>query len=153
MAIRAGDMPDQPDNVVQPFLDMNVRLVASKAYIEKHGMPASEANLRNHRFVGHDSEANRAPFNKWLRATVGDARIIYQATDERNMVDAILAGAGIGFVSDFDMTEDCDLVEVIPQRADWGAKLWLVTHVDLHRTSKVQAILTHLKGFAKDYAA
>jgi DNA-binding transcriptional LysR family regulator len=153
LAIRAGDMPDQPDNVVQPFLDMNVQLVASKAYIEKHGMPTSEANLRNHRFVGHDSEANRAPFNKWLRATVGDARIIYQATDERNMVDAILAGAGIGFVSDFDMTEDCDLVEVFPQRADWGAKLWLVTHVDLHRTSKVQAILTHLKGFAKDYAA
>ena len=153
VAIRAGDMPDQPDNVVQPFLDLTVRLVASKAYIETHGMPASEADLRHHRFVGHDSEANRAPFNKWLRATVGDARIVYQATDERNMVDAILAGAGIGFVSDFDMTESCDLVEVIPQRADWGAKLWLVTHVDLHRTSKVQAILAHLKAFAKSYEA
>ncbi|MDG1377487.1 MAG: LysR family transcriptional regulator [Yoonia sp.] len=153
VAIRAGDMPDQPDNVVQPFLDLNVRLVASKGYISRHGMPASEADLRHHRFVGHYSEVNRAPFNKWLRATVGDARIVYQATDERNMVDAILAGAGIGFLSDFDMTESCDLVEVIAQRADWASKLWLVTHVDLHRTSKVQAILAHLKVFAKSYEA
>ena len=115
--------------------------------------PRSEADLRNHRFVGHDSEANRAPFNKWLRATVGDARITYLATDERNMVEAILAGAGIGFVSEFDIDGVMRLVEVIPQRADWGAKLWLVTHVDLHRTTKVQAFLAHLKGFAKDYDA
>lgn len=153
VAIRAGQMPDQPDNVVQPFMNLNVRLVASKAYIEKHGMPASEDDLRNHRFVGHDSEDNRAPFNKWLRATVGDARITYLATDERNMSEAIMAGAGIGFLSEFELTAVNDLVEVIPQRPEWGAKLWLVSHVDLHRTSKVQAILAHLKAFAKDYDA
>ena len=153
VAIRAGQMPDQPDNVVQPFMNLNVRLVASKAYIEKHGMPASEDDLRNHRFVGHDSEDNRAPFNKWLRATVGDARITYLATDERNMSEAIMAGAGIGFLSEFELTAVNDLVEVIPQRPEWGAKLWLVSHVDLQRTSKVQAILAHLKAFAKDYDA
>lgn len=153
LAIRAGNMPDQPDNVVQPFLDLNVRLVASPAYIAKHGLPASVEDLRNHRFVGHDDGDNRAPFNRWLRETVGDARILYQATDERNLAEAIVAGAGIGFLTDFEIAAKEGLIEVIPQRPDWGAKLWLVTHVDLHRTTKVQAILAHLKSFAKDYEA
>ena len=151
VAIRAGEMPSQPDNVVQPFLTLNARLVASKGYIAKHGMPQSEADLVNHRFVGNDSEVYRAPFNRWLRQTVGDRRIVYQATDERNMLDAVLAGAGIGFLLDFEIEQYDTLVEVMPQRDDWSAPLWLVTHVDLHRTTKVQAFLAHLKGFAKDH--
>ena len=153
VAIRAGEMPDQPDNVVQPFLSMNVRLMASKSYIAAHGQPANEADLANHRFVGNDSATSRAPFNKWLRATVSEDQIRYLATDERNLGDAIKAGAGIGFLSDVDIQGRDDLVEVIPQREEWASKLWLVTHVDLHRTTKVQALLAHLKEFAKDQAA
>lgn len=152
VAIRAGTMPDQPDNVVQPFMDMNVRLMASPAYIAAYGMPASEADLANHRFVGNDSEANRAPFNKWLRETVGEDRIVYRATDERNMNDAILSGAGIGFLSDFEIDARDRLVEVLPQSAAWSSQIWLVTHVDLHRTAKVQAFLAHLKAFSKSQA-
>ena len=30
VAIRAGVMPDQPDNVVQPFMHLRMRLMASK---------------------------------------------------------------------------------------------------------------------------
>jgi DNA-binding transcriptional LysR family regulator len=33
----------------------------------------------------------------------------------------------------------------MPPRPEWAAPLWLVTHMDLHRTTKVQAFLTHLK--------
>ena len=41
---------------------------------------------------------------------------------------------------------DPDLVEVMrAQPRDWASPLWLVTHVDLHRTTKVQAFLTFLK--------
>ena len=29
--------------------------------------------------------------------------------------------------------------------AEWESRLWLVTHMDLHRTTKVQAFLRYLK--------
>ena len=41
---------------------------------------------------------------------------------------------------------DADLVEVLPSRPEWDAPVWLVTHVDLHRTLKVQSFLNHLKA-------
>jgi len=150
VAIRAGATPDQPDNVVQPFSTMKVHLVASDAYIAKHGMPENEADLQNHWFVSHDNDKSRAPFNQWLRQTVSADRIVFRVTETRNVADAVVAGAGIGFVSEFEMIEQAGLHEVIPCRADWEAPLWLVTHVDLHRTPKVQAVLAHLKSFAKD---
>jgi DNA-binding transcriptional LysR family regulator len=44
-----------------------------------------------------------------------------------------------------------NLVEVLPPRPEWESALRIVTHVDLHRTRKVQAFLTHLKDAAKDW--
>jgi hypothetical protein len=37
------------------------------------------------------------------------------------------------------------LVQVLPPRPEWEVPLWLVTHVDLHRTAKVQAVVGALK--------
>jgi len=41
---------------------------------------------------------------------------------------------------------------VMAPRPEWEAPLWIVTHVDLHRTVKVQAFLAHLKHAAAGWA-
>ena len=37
----------------------------------------------------------------------------------------------------------------MPTLPEWEVPLWLVTHVDLHRTTKVQAFLQHIKEASK----
>lgn len=152
VAIRAGAMPEEPDNVVQPFMSQRMSLVASDAYVARHGMPVGVDDLPNHYFVIFDNDKSRAPFGRWLRDKVPDERLTYRATDNRNMQDAIIAGAGIGFVNSQELTLHPELTEVIPSEDDWAAPLWLVTHVDLHRTTKVQAFLRYLKDHFKDAA-
>ncbi len=152
VAIRAGEMPDQPDNVVQPFLETQVRLVASKAYVAAYGLPASEDDFAGHRFVGQSGQSARAPFNKWLLDKVPAEQFTFTASEGQTLIDAVISGAGIGFLPERALQGRDDMIEVIAQRADWMAPVWLVTHVDLHRTSKVQAILAHLKAAVKDVA-
>ena len=151
VAIRAGEAPDQPDNVVQPFTKQHMHLVAAPSYLEEHGAPTNIADLCNHWFIGHDSEDSRAPFNRWLAGHVPRDRIVFRTTDNRAMVDAILAGAGIGFMSTWELSRHPDLVEVISSQDDWVGQLWLVTHVDLHRTTKVQTFLSFLKKEAASW--
>jgi DNA-binding transcriptional LysR family regulator len=151
VAIRAGNVPDQPDNVVQPFVRQHMALVASRAYIARHGLPADEADMANHWFVAHDDAASRAPFNRWLTSIVPPDRLRYRTMDNRAMRDAVHAGAGIGFLPLWERHGDDNLVDVLPTRDEWAAPLWLVTHVDLHRTPKVQAFLKHLKEAAKEW--
>ena len=153
VAIRAGAKPDQPDNVVQPFMRQRMALVASEAYVARMGRPESEADLLHHRFVGHDSDSNRAPFNRWLHEVVGRDRLTFRASDARVIREAVLAGAGIGFVPELDLERQPTLIQVLPCRDEWSAPLWLVTHVDLHRTAKVQSFLTYLKERARDWSA
>lgn len=151
VAIRAGSAPDQPDNVVQPFATARTGLYASRAYADAHGVPASTDDFARHRFVANDDETNRAPFNAWLRSHAPDRCITFRATSGAVMEQAVLAGAGIGFLPEWKAAGRDDLVQVMPPRPDWAASLWLVTHVDLHRTTKVQSFTRFLKDRAGDW--
>lgn len=151
VAIRAGNGPEEPDNVVQPLTRMKASLYASRAYVERHGRPGSEAEFPGHRFVCTDAEVTRAPFHRWLRATVHPDQIAYAATEPAALEQAVRQGAGIGFMMSFRAAEDPDLIEILPSRPDWESPLRIVTHVDLHRTRKVQAFLAHLKDSAKEW--
>ena len=153
VAIRAGSVPDQPDNVVQPLLTQQVALYASAEYAQERGIPTSTEELASHRFVAPDDANNRAPFSQWLRAMVPPEAISFRGTDVFSMREAVLAGAGIGFLSEWDAARHPSLVQVMKPQPDWAAQLWLVTHVDLHRTPKVQAFLTFLKEKAKGWTA
>ncbi|MFN3971290.1 MAG: LysR family transcriptional regulator [Gemmobacter sp.] len=149
VAIRAGTVPSEPDNVVQPFLHVQSGLYASHGYVARHGRPAAEKDLAAHVFVGPDDAQSRAPFNIWLRDRVGPERIQFRSSDPGVQEQAIRGGAGIGFLTACEAAGDPDLVEVLPPRPEWDSPLWLVTHVDLHRTLKVQQFLAHLKEAAK----
>ncbi|WP_074221598.1 LysR family transcriptional regulator [Rhodovulum sp. ES.010] len=149
VAVRAGTRPDEPDNIVQQLYVQRCALFAHRAYVAAHG-PLGD-DLSAHRFVGPTDETHRAPFNRWLHANVPAGRITFRAGDGRAAVEAVQAGAGIGFVPVWRARELPDLVEMRPPRPDWDVTVWLVTHVDLHRTAKVQALTAALKSAAQDW--
>ncbi|MGP1357436.1 LysR family transcriptional regulator [Roseicyclus sp.] len=150
VAIRAGKLPDQPDNVVQPFFTLTLRLVASKAYVDAHG-PLNDDTLDSHRFIGPNEDTPRAPHYRWLMETVPDRNVVFRASDMRAAKEAVVAGIGIGFVASWDMDRTADLVDMLPTLEEWSAKIWLVTHMDLHRTAKVQSFVRHLKSEVKSW--
>ncbi|MBD3664650.1 LysR family transcriptional regulator [Sulfitobacter aestuariivivens] len=145
VAIRAGVAPDQPDNVVQPLAALEMGAYASKAYVEEFGIPEGPDDYPKHRFVGPDDRESRAPYYQWMRVHVPDNAVTYRITDSRAARAAINSGAGIGFLTRSEFDSNSDLVEIHAPRPEWSAPLWLVTHVDLHRTTKVQAVLTFIK--------
>ena len=151
VAIRAGAVPDQPDNVVQPFFRQRMGLYAAKSYVDTYGLPKSEEEFGAHSFIAHDNVDSRAPFFLWLRERIEESNIVFRSTDTWSMEAALRQGAGLGFMPVVAAREDPDLIEVIPSQEDWSATLWLVTHVDLHRTTKVQAFLKHLKKEGKSW--
>lgn len=153
VAIRAGTAPDQPDNVVQEFHYQKMALFAASSYVATYGKPDGVESFAKHRFVAHDSDDSRAPFEQWLRRNAPASSLAFRSTDTRTMRASILAGAGIGFLPAFEGVEHPDLVEVFPHQEEWSGPLWLVTHVDLHRTTKVQTFLNFLKAAAKDWDA
>jgi DNA-binding transcriptional LysR family regulator len=152
VALRAGSRPQEPDNVVQELMAMEAALYGSRAYLETHGTPSDDADLARHTFVGGEGGDPGPPYMKWLDQTVPPHRVAFRTNDAEAMEDAVSAGLGLGFLSAVGARRRADLVQVMPPRPEWAATLWLVTHVDLHRTRKLQAVLAELKSWARDCA-
>lgn len=149
VAVRAGAQPQEPDNVVQPLAELRVAMYAAPAYSDRHGLPKDETDLAGHRFVADDLGEARAPFHRWLTDRVPAEAVVLLSNDAEARAAAIAAGVGIGFLPVLPRGARDGLIEVMPPRPDWASMLWLVTHVDLHRTPKVQSFLAALKEEAR----
>lgn len=148
VAIRAGARPTEPDNVVQALGANQVALYASQDYLARMGRPRGLDELAGHRFVSTDSRESRAPFFRWLTTHVPPEAVVFMANETAGQAAAVRAGIGLGFLPVQDAHDDPRLIEVIGPQPEWESTLWLVSHVDLHRTPKVQAALRALKAAA-----
>ncbi|KMW60515.1 Transcriptional regulator, LysR family [Candidatus Rhodobacter oscarellae] len=151
VAVRAGPKPEEPDNVVQFFQQQHGTMYASPDYLEEYGTPQGLHDLREHRFVSHDSETARAPFDRWIRENIPHENITFRGTEQQVLQQAVCAGAGIGYFTHWDAKRHPDLVAVTESLEEWSSPIWLVTHVDLHRTMKVQAFTSFLKEEAENW--
>ncbi|MEO0387417.1 MAG: LysR family transcriptional regulator [Pseudomonadota bacterium] len=146
VAIRVGTKPAEDDYVVQPYFTLAFGLFAHEDYIARQGAPAGFEDLARHEFVGALSPGSSAPFRKWLLAHVPPERIVLYTTNAFSADQAICAGAGIGFAPIALAARNPALRQVVEPKDHWRVPVWLVSHVDMHRTEKVQAMLGALKA-------
>jgi len=151
VAIRAGNKPEDPDNIVQPLKAQVMNLYGTRAYLEEHGEIDCDGDFAGHRMVGFADDSPRAPFFVWMKDHVPEDSIVYRASDIRASVDAVIAGVGAGFVPAWQAAGHDHLVPLCAPLEEWASKIWLLTHVDLHRTAKVQSFTTYLKEHAKNW--
>lgn len=145
IALRAGREPENDDYVVQPFCKLRFGLFAHESYLEARGIPRDLDDLDGHDFVGNPKKKSAAPFEAWLASNVPDENVVFRTANSLVLEDAIESGLGIGFIPVAQAEGRENLQQIGPSLDEWTVHIWLVTHVDLHRTEKVQAMLTCLK--------
>jgi len=147
VAVRSGPKPEQPDNVAQPFFDVKLALYAHESYVALRGLPASKAEYADHAFACWQAKSGstRFPFSKWFAKNVPARSVALQTEHQYIAEQAVLLGIGIGLFPIHEASKHAELVQVLPPQEGWLVPLWVVTHVDLHRTAKVQGFLKVLK--------
>ena len=151
VAIRAGRPSVDPDNVVQRLFTQRMSLYGTRGYAEKHGLIGPDLDLEGHLFVGSADDTPRAQFLAWIADTVPADQVVFRTSEIRTGFDAVRAGIGAGFLPVWQAQKDPDLVLLSPHSDRWDTAIWLVTHVDLHRTAKVHSVTAALKVAAKDW--
>ena len=130
IAFRIGPKPDHPDNVVLPVRRLPVGLYG----------PTADAD----RFAGPGRHAPSTPYFRWLRENVPPEQVVMTSDSVAALWAAVRTGSAAGFMPKA-MAESAGLAELAPPQDDWHEQIWAVTHVDLHRSAKVQAFVQTMK--------
>lgn len=147
VALRVGSKPTHDAYVVQPFCTLDFALFAHRAYIDRYGMPDG-SDLAGHFLVGNPDAQSPAPFEAWLARNVRPGQVVLRSENPKVIEDALCSGEGIGFLPMSYARSLQDLEQVMPASPEWQVQSWLVTHMDVHRTKKVQSMLACLKAIA-----
>ncbi|WP_374635555.1 LysR family transcriptional regulator [Paracoccus sp. (in: a-proteobacteria)] len=152
VALRAGPKPAQPDYVVAHLADFRVGLFCAPAYAQAHGLPKTPDDLAAHRFVVAEGESARAPFQQWLLNRLPEENMVLRTPQPSVAYWAVMQGLGIGFLH--HPAPDPDLIALFPDfaPAEWVTPIWLVTHVDLHRSNKVGSFARFIQDEARIWA-
>ena len=153
IGIRPGKKPTDPDYVVQPLAELATTLYGSAEYVAKHGLMASLEDIERHQFISTIRPFSMVSAMNWLNSTVPAEQVCLKVSDFTDFIPAIKQGIGIAPISCFSAAGDKDLIPMLPPPPEWRYKLWLVTHGDMHRSSKVQVFTQFLKQrFAEEAA-
>ncbi|MEM6607768.1 MAG: LysR family transcriptional regulator [Pseudomonadota bacterium] len=143
VAFRAGPKPTELDYVVRPYRPIRFGLYASQSYIDRHGMPDFN-DLSKHQFIVPSKGTGATPYTNWLAENVPPSAFALKTNDYMVRRTAICHGMGLGFIDDQETSFLNCVVEIMPPSDVFEVNLWVVTHVDLHRSPKVQALLEFL---------
>lgn len=148
ISIRPGAKPVDPDYVVQHLTTAYSTLYGNAEYVAKHGLIKDLTNrqeLKKHRFISTIEPFNIVKFMRWMNENVSEDQISLRVSDFPSFIPAVKAGMGIAPISCWTASIDKQLVPLMRPPKEWTHELWLVTHGDMHRTSKVQAFTQFMK--------
>lgn len=154
VAIRIGQLPDSTLNA-RRLGTSRIRVLAAPAYLERHGAPASVAELAQHRLLGFSAPAS---LNTWPLVhggaegyTIAPAVTASSGETVRHLA---LSGAGIASLSDFLTRADLAAGRLVPVLADaalpWSQPVWAVFYKQGALAPRVAALVDFL---ARELAA
>ena len=114
IAVRAGAMPTDPGLVVRRLSDYHWTLCCSQSYAEKYGVPSSGEALNDHFVIGSDGPLSRLAPHAWLAQNAPRAKRRSTCSSVANMIAAVKAGHGVGFLPDTVLMVETDVVECFP---------------------------------------
>ncbi|HLV29658.1 MAG TPA: LysR substrate-binding domain-containing protein [Burkholderiaceae bacterium] len=130
LAIRhARHVPD--DYVVWELARSDSKLVAGEAYLDRHGQPQHPAELAAHECVLYMGSPRSLVFHRRdapEKPVYVDVRASFTANNSEVLRDVIRAGAGIGLLPDFSLTDATaqGLVHILPE---WSVQGYFGSHI------------------------
>lgn len=144
-ALVAGARPNHPDYVVRGICELEFGLYRRSDY---NGEPGKSGDRRSSTIIRQKSTAvGDIPdlHAQWLAALDHPIRRVLTCEHSNWVRNAIESGFGAGFLPRLIGDQQSNLVEAAPPRSEWRCDVWLVAHVDVVRSAKVQTLFRHLR--------
>lgn len=124
----------------------SLRLYGSTGYLANAARPERIDDLRHHPLVGYVPEFIYSPELDYLSEVGTGLSAVTRSTSINVQHRLIASAAGIGVLPAFIGDRDASLVPLLPDLVEIRRSFWLVTHSDLRRLARIEAVAAWLKA-------
>jgi len=157
VAIRMKE-PSQADLVRRRLMQVQIRFYATRAYLEKHGIPKTAEDLVSHRLISQSPSSPQvragAEFVQPLIAS--DQRSALMVNNYFGIMQGVVQDLGIGALPDYVTADFPDLVNVLPEVHSAPIPVYLAYVEELRHSKRVCAfrdfVLEEIAAFRKQLA-
>jgi len=138
VAIRPGK--NIPANLVGRKLgEMRFGIFASDGYLKQN----NSSSLVEHRWLGVETPLTDSPPGQWVIENIPDTCICLKTDSFVALRSAAEAGMGLALLPLNLGRQSVSLKQVFPQHPDISNNLWIITHPDLQRSTRVHTFIEH----------
>lgn len=142
--------PQSGNLIMQRLGTMNSAIYGSTQYLKRHPAPANKP-ISGRSFIIWDRAYAHLPTANWLAQRGYDTNPALVTSSVAEQLAAAKSGIGLALLPAFLVTNDADMVEVIPSQHVFSEDLWLITHADLRTSLRVRAVSEFIKTVVGRY--
>ncbi len=136
--------PDQSSLVAKRIGEVRLCACAHNDYLRRRGIPRQMQDLLNHELVGDNQGDQIIKGFAAFGYVVNKERFAFRTDDRMAYWRAVQAGLGIGFVADFMIRTDAQVVPLLPTIKIPPLPIWLTVHREIRTNQRIRAVYDFL---------
>ena len=136
--------PKEPDLIGKLVSTSHAGFYASPAYIRRHAVPRTVADLSNAVFVGVEPLGRMLEFLTEMGLPLTQSQFRYVTNNTVAICEMVRLGLGIGMISDQMAALIPGIEKVLPELPPIPVETWLTAHRELHTSRRIRIVFDHL---------
>lgn len=136
--------PEQATVVARRIGKVGLGACAHREYLARRGVPNEPADLLQHALIAGDRDESILEGFHRLGVPATRESFVLRTDDLLAQWQAVRAGLGIGFVSDYLLRSDPQVLPVLPSLKVPPLPLWLVVHREIRSNRRIRAVYDFL---------
>lgn len=136
--------PEQGQLIARHVGAVELGLHARPDYLDRHGRPASWAELRRHTLIGYDTETPFIRAGAKRLGGLGREDFALRSDSDLALLALLRAGAGIGICQVALARRAPRLERVLAEQFAWPLETWIAMHEDLRQSAPCRAVFDAL---------
>lgn len=145
IAVRAGLPPREPSLFGRRLIASDSwSICCSRSYAERHGIPCSKDDLKQHTAISLLDNGISTPVTEWFRQHVPEERIAFRHNTMVATFMSMKAGFGLSLCPDILAAADPEIVRCLPVEAESGREVWLLAPERVRNSPHVRKAMDFL---------
>ena len=123
---------------------VTLRACAHQDYLRRRGVPRQPNDLLAHDLIGGDRNDDTLKGFAAQGLVVGREQFAFRADDLIVVWQAVRAGLGVGFVSEYLIRSDSAVIPVLPKLKIEPLPVWLAVHKEIRTSKRIRAVYDFL---------